>query len=152
MTHDIDLVVRIPSEAIDSLLAAFPLPDYLLQEASVRDAICRKSMVNLLSLKDGEKVDFWIFADDPFDQSRFSRRQVVSVGNVTFSVSSPEDTILYKLHWSNLYGGSEKQFKDALRVYEVQGMALDHDYLDEWALKLHVEKLWRRLKASAKLI
>jgi len=34
-------------------------------------------------------------------------------------VSSPEDTILAKLRWANLSGGSEKQFIDALRVYEV---------------------------------
>jgi hypothetical protein len=31
-------------------------------------------------------------------------------------VSSPEDTILAKLRWAKLLGGSEKQITDALRV------------------------------------
>jgi hypothetical protein len=35
-------------------------------------------------------------------------------------VSSPEDTILAKLRWADISGGSEKQFTDALRVFEVQ--------------------------------
>jgi hypothetical protein len=64
-------------------------------------------------------------------------------------VSSPEDTILVKLRWANLSGGSEKQFTDALRVYEVQYEKLDIDYLERWAKKLDIELLWNRLKDEA---
>jgi hypothetical protein len=43
----------------------------------------------------------------------------------------------------------EKQFTDALRVFEVQHDALDLEYMDEWASELGVESLWRRLRAEA---
>lgn len=66
-------------------------------------------------------------------------------------VSSPEDTILVKLRWANLSGGSEKQFTDALRVYEVQYEKLDIDYLECWAKKLEIELLWNRLKDEAEV-
>jgi len=46
-------------------------------------------------------------------------------------------------------GGSEKQFTDALRVYEVQYENLDMAYLRSWAKKLDIESALRRLEAEA---
>jgi hypothetical protein len=151
-THDIDLVVQIPTDAIANLLSEFPLPDFLLQDNAVREAVEKKSMFNLLSLTDGEKVDFWQLTDDPFDLSRFARRQSLAIGKLNVHVSAPEDTILAKLRWSKLSGGSDKQLKDAMHVYEVQGANLDRDYLDHWAKQLGVEDAWRDIVAAAKMI
>lgn len=47
-THDIDIVVQISVEAGDQLVAAFPLPDYLLDPFAVRAAITTSKMFNLL--------------------------------------------------------------------------------------------------------
>ncbi len=66
-------------------------------------------------------------------------------------VSSPEDTILAKLRWAKLSGGSEKQFTDALRVYEVQRGKLDMEYLELWAKTLDVAPLWRKLLNEAEI-
>ncbi len=44
-------------------------------------------------------------------------------------------TILAKLRWAKLSGGSEKQFTDALRVFEVQAGELDLDYLEDCSIK-----------------
>ncbi len=67
-------------------------------------------------------------------------------------ISAPEDTILKKLHWANLSGGSEKQFTDALRVYEIQFVKLNLDYMEKWAVYLKVDELWQRLKKEAQPI
>jgi len=149
-THDIDLVVVLPAGAVAGLLAAFPPPDYYLSEDAIRDAVKGRSMFNLLSLNDGEKVDFWLLKDEPFDQSRFARRRDETVLGMPLNVSSPEDTILVKLHWGQLAGGSEKQFTDALRVYEVQAGSLDQAYLDLWAGRLGVAALLARLRTEAR--
>jgi hypothetical protein len=42
----------------------------------------------------GDKVDFWMLTEDPFDRSRFARRYYEEVLGIRFAVSSPEDTIL----------------------------------------------------------
>ena len=68
------------------------------------------------------------------------------------TVSSPEDTILVKLRWAKLSGGSEKQFTDALRVYEVQFERLDMDYLRCWAKKIGVAPMLKRLTDEAEVI
>jgi hypothetical protein len=63
--------------------------------------------------------------------------------------STPEDTILAKLRWAKLSGGSEKQFTDALRVFEVQYGNLDLSYLETWANQVQVKELWEELKRNA---
>ncbi len=64
-------------------------------------------------------------------------------------VSSPEDTILAKVKWAKLSGGSERQYRDTLRAYEVQRPQLDHDYLRNWATRLSVTTLLDQLYIDA---
>ncbi len=124
-THDIDLVVNITPSAVGSLMVAFPPPDFYLDQDAVRTAIEQRSMFNLIELREGDKVDFWLLTDEIFDQSRFSRRQMWDMEGETIWVAQAEDTILMKLRWAQMSGGSEKHFVDTLRVYEVQFHQLD---------------------------
>jgi len=150
-THDIDMVIAIEKSKAHELVEAFPSPDFYLDEHSVLDAINRQSMFNLIDLKSGDKVDFWILSNEAFDRSRFSRRYSEKFMGTEMHVSSPEDTILAKLKWAKLCGGSEKQFTDALRVYEVQYGKLDLDYLEHWAKELDVKSLWKRITNEAEI-
>jgi hypothetical protein len=149
LTHDIDLVVEITPWAARSLLQHFPAPDYYLDEQAVADAIHRKSQFNLVDVSSGDKVDFWMLSDEPFDQSRFARRYVEEYDGQRLHVSRPEDTILMKLRWADMSGGSEKQFGDALSVFELQRGSLDLTYMEKWASVLGVTVLWERLKNKA---
>jgi hypothetical protein len=154
-THDIDIVIAVrgTSENLASALkAAFPDPDYFLDEEAARIAITMRSMFNILDTQEGDKVDMWLLSDDDFDRSRFSRKVTEPFEGTSLVVSRPEDTILAKLKWCAMSGHSEKQFTDALRVYEVQHGQLDQGYLDEWAVKLGVEALLARLRAQAEPI
>jgi hypothetical protein len=151
-THDLDLVVNLQKSAVKFLIEAFSEPDYYLDEDSIMEAIDRGSMFNLIDINDGDKVDFWMLTDDSFDQSRFSRKYIENVLDIHIQVSRPEDTILAKLKWANLSGGSEKQFVDALRVYEVQFENIDREYLETWAATLHVNALLDRLKNEAEIL
>lgn len=151
-THDIDMVVLLEKPMINELLNAFPPPNYYLDEATILDALKRHEMFNLLDIIEGDKVDFWMLTDDPFDRSRFSRKVTVELMNLKMKISSPEDTILAKLRWAKLSGGSEKQFGDTLRVYEVQFPKLDIDYLEYWIDELKLKEYWKRLKNEAVII
>ena len=150
-THDIDMVVAIKETDIHQLTKVFHPPRYYLDKESMIQAIGNKDMFNLMDTKEGDKVDFWILTDEPFDQSRFARRQKEKIMGFHLQVSSPEDMILVKLKWARLSGGSEKQFTDALRIFEVQSKKLDMDYLEVWVRKLELEPLWRDLRARAQI-
>ena len=108
-----------------------------------------KGQFNLLDAAGGDKVDFWILTEEPFDQSRFARRYVEEFEGQQLFVSRPEDTILMKLRWAEMSGGSEKQFGDALSVLELQRGSLDLAYLGRWAKELNVWELWRQLQDEA---
>ncbi|MEO8414766.1 MAG: hypothetical protein ABI472_13960 [Ginsengibacter sp.] len=151
-THDIDILVNITQNAIPALIAAFQPPDYYLSEFAIEEAIQRKSMFNLLDTTEGDKADFWILTDEPFDQSRFERKYGEKILGISMKISTPEDTILMKLRWAKLSGGSEKQFIDALRVYEVQYVNLDLTYMEKWSETLQIKEIWERLKQEAQPI
>ena len=151
-THDVDILVNITREVIPVLIKAFMPPDYYLSQSAIEEAIQHKSMFNLLDTTEGDKADFWILTDEPFDQSRFTRKYEEKILGFSMKISTPEDTILMKLRWAKLSGGSEKQFTDALRVYEIQFVNLDHSYMEEWSKTLDVKDLWERLKQEAQPI
>ena len=148
-THDLDFVLEIVEDQVASLASAFPSPEFYLNQESARAAIQSRGMFNLIHAAEGDKVDFWLLTDQPFDRSRFARKYVEGVFGLRLKVSAPEDTILQKLRWSKLSGGSEKYFRDALGVYEVQSGRLDLAYLTLWAGRLELEQSWARLRESA---
>jgi hypothetical protein len=148
-SHDVDLVVALADDTASNLFRAFPESTYYLSMQAIQEALRERRMFNLLEIATGHKVDFWMLTDEPFDASRFARKRVEQSQGTWLKVSSPEDTILAKLDWCRKCGVSEKQFTDALRVYELQGSLLDLAYLNEWAKRLGVEDLWDRIQAEA---
>jgi hypothetical protein len=151
-THDLDVVVQLIEEDVPALVAAFPPPNFYVDENAARAAVRAGFMFNMIEVGGGDKVDFWLLTNEPFDSSRFSRKVEVEVFGMRLKVSSPEDTILAKLWWAKLSGGSEKAYIDALRVFEVQGRVLDLGYIEEWVRRLGVGDLWARLEGEAEVI
>lgn len=148
-THDLDVVIAIQEQQVDTLLSAFPRPAFYADERAAHEAIRTDGMFNVLDVEGGDKVDFWLLTDTGFDLSRFARKVEEEVFGLRLKVSAPEDTILAKLSWSLRSGGSEKYYTDALRVYEVQAGDLDVAYIDEWARQLGVEAVWQRIRTEA---
>ena len=148
-TQDIDVVVDLEPSKIPAVIAAFSEPRFYVQESAVREAIFAHSMFNIIDNEGGDKVDFWMLSAEAFDQSSFRRRRQEVGAGVTMYVSQPEDTILSKLRWAKLSGGSEKQLGDCIAVYEVNFPQLGLDYLKRWSLELGVEELFARVQREA---
>jgi hypothetical protein len=133
-THAIDVVIaiRMPGDqAVARLKAEFAEPDFYLDEQTARDAIAARGMFDLID-------------------TRGARRSTSGCSPTTrLHVSAPEDTILMKLRSAAMLGGSEKQFTDALRIYEVQRARLDEAYLAGWAGTLGLTEALDRLRAEA---
>lgn len=151
-THDIDVVVALDEIGASKLQKIFQPPDFYLDPERVTEAIRTSDSFNLIEVTTGDKVDFWMLTDEPFDRSRFARRYAEEVLGIHAQFSRPEDTILAKLRWAKLAGGSEKQLTDALRVYELQYGTLDLDYLRRWAAELGVTDLMGRIEEEAEVV
>jgi hypothetical protein len=84
-THDIDFVVLIETFDIGPLIRSFPAPDFYA-EVAIRQAIETGGVFNLIDTVTGDKADFWMLTQDPFDQSRFARKQTVQVFGISLSI------------------------------------------------------------------
>lgn len=148
-THDIDLVVDIHPADVGRIVGALAGPSVYLDEHAVAEAVHQRSMFNMLDSASGDKVDFWLLKDEPFDRERFARRVEVEAMGLRLRVSTPEDTILMKLCWAMQSGGSEKQVGDAVGVFAFQGDLLDQAYLDGWAEALGLTGLLADVRSRA---
>jgi predicted nucleotidyltransferase len=73
------------------------------------------------------KVELFRLSDDPFDQSRFQRRQPVIVEGRQVWFPTAEDVIVMKLRW-----GRAKDRADVFDVMQVQRGKLDWHYIEKW--------------------
>lgn len=151
MTHDIDVLVNIKKHSIPGLMKAFSMPEFYLDESSIVEAIRLQRVFNVLETSEGDKIDFWILKEDPFDRSRFKRKYEEDLLGTTAFISTPEDTILAKLNWAKESGGSEKQIGDARSIYEISHSQLDLDYIQSWVYKLQLDAEWTKLKSQASI-
>lgn len=138
-SHDIDFVLDVrPNDTQRLLTALKKLPlEFSFQEKSVKEAIKKRGMFNILHLPTYLKLDFWMLTDSPFDRSRFARRQGLEILGQKMYLATAEDTILQKLRWYAITP-SEKSLIDAAFVYQIQKPNLDTQYLDHWAQQLKV--------------
>ena len=136
-THDLDFVLVIQRDQVDSLVAVMS-PDLYVQTESVYGAFAPPHQFNVIDNASALKADFWLLRAEPFDQSVFSRRSQTQLFGIDTWIASAEDVILHKLYWNRL-SPSERQRGDAAGVFAVQAASLDHNYMQHWAKFLHVE-------------
>ena len=148
-THDIDVIISISEKDIEKIISNFSKEDFYYNEETIKNAVRKKSQFNLINQDYGDKIDFWLLTESGFDKSRFSRRQKIKFMDFNIVVSTPEDTILEKLYWSKLSGGSKKHYLDALRVYELQQEILDMVYLEKWSREIGIKSLFLDIKKEA---
>jgi hypothetical protein len=148
-THDIDVIVSLEMRQLPGLLQAFPAPRFYVSESAATEAVRLGRTFNVVEPASGEKVDFFLLKDAPFDCIRFIRRVTISVEGRAIFVSTPEDTIVQKLRWSAEQGGSEKHVLDAIGVYELQAERLDLAYIEHWVRKLGLMEHWKALLDQA---
>ena len=94
------------------------------------------------------KVELFRLTDDPFDQSRFSRRVRNQVAGVAVWLPRPEDVVVQKLRWWK-HGARSKDIEDARAVISVQGNQLDWSYIQHWCDQLESREILDELRQTA---
>jgi hypothetical protein len=141
-TIDIDIVAGIEEFHIDPLVGAL-LPEFYVDDASLRRAIRERSSTNLIHHATQLKVDLFVAGGTPLDTQQLARRRTVDVGGGrTLPFHPPEDILLQKLRWYQIGGrSSDRQWRDIQGIIRVQGPRLDREYLREHAPAFGVEAL-----------
>jgi hypothetical protein len=144
MTRDVDVVVELGAADVDRVAALFA-PEFLCETEAVRDAVPRQGMFNIIHGESIVKVDFIVRKDLPYRVEEFRRRRPVDIGGASVWMVSPEDLLLFKLHWAK-DSRSELQLKDARNLIACVA-DLDWRYVETWAKDLCVSDLLAEVRS-----
>jgi hypothetical protein len=153
-TLDVDIVADLRAEHVEPLVAAIS-GEYYVDRDAARDAVASRGLFNVVHLATMLKVDVYVLPRRSFDRQSFERRREAPLedcaGARSYSVETPEDTLLHKLEWYRAGGEvSERQWGDVIGILRVQAGALDLDYLRRWAAELRIVDLLERALAAAR--
>ncbi len=140
-TRDIDIVLQLRENQAASLLSCFE-SDYYVSETSVKRAIVRRGMFNMIKQPFGEKIDCIIQKDTEFARTSFARRRLATVSDVEFWTTTKEDLIIAKLEWSR-DSGSELQIRD---IANLTSSEYDSEYVSAWIGRLGLSGIWNEVE------
>ena len=143
MTRDIDLVVEIDANDVDTIVEIFGR-ECFLDADSVRHAVATPGMFNLIHNEYIIKADFVVKKSDVYRVTEFERRRTITVEGRKVVFVAPEDLILSKLIWGR-ESGSELQARDVRDLLDAVD-DLDLEYLQRWAVELGVGESLERLR------
>jgi hypothetical protein len=149
-TQDVDLVADVRLAHADPIAKALT-EEFYVDADMIRDAVRRRASFNVIHLATMFKADVFVPKGDSWSNEEMARARTEELdapdGKVAVRFASPEDTLLHKLVWYKLGNEiSERQWRDVLGLLEVQGEALDQQYLDRWAPALDVVDLLARAR------
>ena len=133
MTRDIDLVVDLQEGEISKLVSGFQ-PDYYVSSETVREAVRKRSMFNLIHRERVLKIDFVLRKRTRYREVEFERRQRVHLGSEEVDVVRKEDLIISKIAWAE-DSQSEVQKRD---VRNLMATGYDEDYLEHLLKELNL--------------
>lgn len=139
MTRDIDIVVALRPQDVQTVVRLFG-QDYYVSREAVEAAVRHESMFNLIHLESVIKVDCIVRKGAEYRQLEFSRRQRAAIGDFSAWIVSKEDLIISKLFWAK-DSLSELQLGD---VRKLVASGCDRDYIDQWTRQLGISSLWHR--------
>jgi hypothetical protein len=140
LTMDIDVVIEFSARDAQRFADEFA-GDYYVNAASVRRAIERQSMFNIINLPLGIKIDCIPRKPDEFSIARFDRRVMMIMDDVSFWCITKEDLILAKLMWAR-ESHSELQFRD---ISNLADSGYDLEYVSYWSERIDLNEVWTAL-------
>jgi hypothetical protein len=140
-TRDIDVVLQITEREATRFAQRFAA-DYYVSEESVKRAILRRSMFNVINQKHGGKLDCIVMKDTEFARTSFSRRYKVAISGIEFWTTTREDLIVAKLSWAR-DTHSEMQIRD---IANLTSSEYDSDYVADWIKQLDLRNIWNEVE------
>jgi len=139
-TRDVDIVIRIAENQAEPFTRLF-FDDYYINDQSVRRAIQRRSMFNIINQEHGGKIDCIVLKDTAFARASFGRRYKETVSGIEFWTTTKEDLIIAKLDWAR-DTDSEMQIRD---IANLTSSEYDSDYVAGWVTRLQLDKIWDKV-------
>ena len=135
MTRDIDIVIQLQEFMIDRFIKEFH-NDFYLSEESIKDAVKKKFIFNLINYESSMKIDFIVKKDSLYRETEFDRKVKIKINDFEIYSVSKEDLILSKLEWI------KKSFS-AIQIEDIKNLlesGYEKKYLENWVSELNLHK------------
>jgi hypothetical protein len=154
-TLDVDLVISLPPEQIVPLSNELAQRGILLPPDLILDQLVesREDVALVAYHREASfKAEFFLLRPgDELRAAALGRRVWVEmeppIGHVF--VHSPEDLILYKLHYFSL-SQQTKHIRDITSLLAARSTRLDYAYLEGWVQRLRLQPVWQAMRAEAR--
>lgn len=140
-TRDIDIVIQIEGHDVTRFANSFA-GRYYVSDSSIKRAIDRRSMFNMVNFETGEKIDCIIQKDTDFAKESFGRRRKAVVAGIEFWTTTKEDLMIAKLDWAR-DSHSEMQIRD---IANLSYDEYDKTYLMGWIARLKLGDIWSEVE------
>ena len=144
LTNDIDLVINMDPDEVESFSSAFPIDDfYCPPQEVIRLEIARsqRGHFNLIHHATGFKADIYASGRDELHYWGLKNRKSVDVEGEKFWLAPIEYVILRKLEYYR-EGESEKHLRDISAILAVSSDEIDFKMLEAHVVKRTLQKEW----------
>ncbi|MGB5748614.1 MAG: hypothetical protein WBM69_16655 [Desulfobacterales bacterium] len=148
MTNDIDLVINMKSDDVETFAEAFPIEDfYCPPPEAIRLEIGRsqRGHFNLIHHETGFKADIYASGRDELHHWGLEKRKSVDVEGEKFWLAPIEYVILRKLEYYR-EGKSEKHMRDISSMLALSADEIDLKILEERIISRNLKKEWKTVQ------
>jgi hypothetical protein len=125
MTKDIDIMLGVEVESLESLLPALVAMDLEIIPEDFRSFVGQTSVLPTREEGSGIRVDF-IFSFTPYERQAISRSTAVLLSGTNVMFASAEDVIIHKI-----FAGRPRDLED-VRSILLKNPDLDRAYIRKW--------------------
>lgn len=148
-TKDADFVVELDAKSRDLILSRLPAEFEIDRQGSFETITGHtRQILRIPSIP--FEIELFDISDEPFDRSRFARRQRTTLEGHTVWLPTAEDVIVQKLRWAKL-GKRDKDILDVVSILKIRHEKLDWVYIEDWCATLGILETLREALGKAAL-
>ncbi|MEZ4226789.1 MAG: hypothetical protein R3B13_37955 [Polyangiaceae bacterium] len=150
VTHDVDLVLRLPGKRVSELVLQFPIeafycpPEEIIVQELLRG---QRGHFNLIHHETGFRADVYLVGRDPLHSWALSERRSIEVEGQPIWVAPAEYVIVRKLEFFR-EGGSEKHIRDIRGILEISSDLVRREIVELWVDRLGLAQAWGEVHRS----
>lgn len=148
VTHDVDLILFIPTNQVKDLPRIFPSSEFYCPDAQtllIERGRAQRGHFNLIHHASGFKADCYFAGEDPLHHWANENAKTLKIGEDIVVLAPPEYVILRKLEFYR-EGGSAKHLRDIQSILTNSHLKLDRAVLEEKIEALGLEQSWEHFK------
>ena len=146
MTNDVDLVVRLGPGDAETLISAFPSPDYYVPPLEVIEEERQRPRYghfNIVHHDTALRGDIYLVGDDPLHEWAMARRRTASISGDAIWFAPLEYVIVRKLEYYQ-QSESDRHLRDIAGMLRVSGELVDDSELQRLIAERELATAWQR--------